>query len=165
MVVIPRALTFLSLAFVLVSCGPPEPLEPARYSGSDALAQTIVKNIASSPNLELVMEIDHSRLGYEVESALPPTRVIMFSDPQLETALVSVNPLIGIDLPMRVLAYDTEQGHDSRVVANTFEYLESRYQLEAESVRSQKQLYQQNLEMAVSGLADSAITSFADNDM
>jgi hypothetical protein len=137
-----RTSKFVSLLFCLVSlmalpfivgCGENQPLTPERYSGSDKLFQQLDSNVAANPAWHKVVEIDHSRLGVEAGSNMPPARVLIFSDPQLETALIQQNPLVALDLPLRVLAYEASPGGDSKVIYNDFAFVQSRYNLSDQS--------------------------------
>lgn len=121
------AVTLLTVS--IASCSSPEPVTEDRYQGSDALFTVLDDNITTSAGLKKIVAIDHSRLGAEAGSVMPPARVLIFSDPKLEALLLKINPLIAIDLPLRVLAYESVTDGNSRVVFNTFDYLRSRYQL------------------------------------
>jgi uncharacterized protein (DUF302 family) len=54
--------------------------------------------------------IDHSAGAKSVGMELPPTEVLMFGNPKLGTPLMRSNPAIGIDLPMKVLAWQDKAG-------------------------------------------------------
>jgi uncharacterized protein (DUF302 family) len=41
---------------------------------------------------------------------LPPTEVLMFGNPKLGTPLMQSNPKIGVDLPMKMLAWQDKTG-------------------------------------------------------
>ena len=110
---------------LMTGCGDSQPLTAERYSESDKLFQQLESNLAANPSWRKVTEIDHSRLGMKAGSNMPPARVLVFSNPQLETALIQQNPLIALDLPLRVLAYETSPGGDSKVIYNNFAFVQS----------------------------------------
>lgn len=118
---------------MLAGCKESQPLTPERYLGSDKLFKQLDSNVAANHNWRKVAEIDHSRLGMEAGSIMPPARVLIFSDPQLETALIQLNPLVALDLPLRVLAYESSPGGESKVIYNDFAFIQSRYRLPAHS--------------------------------
>ena len=60
---------------------------------------------------------------------MPPARVLIFSNPRMEAQMIMHNPLAGIDLPLRILAFESKQGSPARVIYNNFDYIESRYSL------------------------------------
>lgn len=93
------------LSALLAGCGG-KPVDVSRLQANDAIFERLSANAkAFAP----VAEIDHARLAHEAgEKQMPPSRVLIFNDPKVATALLQVNPLIGLDLPFRVLAYEDE---------------------------------------------------------
>ena len=151
----------LTAAVALLSgCGNSEPLTSERYLESDKLFDQIVSNIESAPDLKKVIDIDHSRMGNEAGSEMPPSRVIMFSNNSLEAELVAENPLTAIDLPLRILAYEAEFGQ-SKVIYNSYDFLESRYQLSSNA--RLKELYTTSLKTVLTGVNPEKVSSF-END-
>ena len=118
----------MAFALLAAGCGDPAPVSAERYAGPDRLFATLAQNVAASGTLEKIVDIDHSRLGAEVGSVMPPAKVLIFSNPELDSMLVDIDPLIAIDLPLRALAYESA-GSEERVIFNSFEYLQSRYDL------------------------------------
>ena len=59
---------------------------------------------------------------------MPPAKVLIFSNSELDAMLVDIDPLIAIDRPLRALAYESASGEE-RVIFNSFEYLQPRYDL------------------------------------
>ena len=55
-----------------------------------------------------VIEIDHARLAAGEGVEMPPSRVLLFSDPGVNAAILSENIRAGLDLPFRVLSYGDE---------------------------------------------------------
>src|SRR5210317_111997 len=95
--------------FLLVfaaGCGNPDPVSAQRYAEPDRLFATLDDNVAASEYLEKVVGIDHSRLGAEAGSFMPPAQLLIFSDPALDAKLIARNQLSAIDLPLRILAYE-----------------------------------------------------------
>jgi uncharacterized protein (DUF302 family) len=147
--------------FILAACGQPEPVTPDRYIDPDRLFSIVETNIADSDTLEKIVEIDHSRLGAEVGSVMPPARVLIFSDPLLEAELIRINPLTAIDLPLRVLAYESVPEGSSQLIYNSFDYLRSRYELDEVSALSSR--YEAAMSAALQGIPAESVHSF-DND-
>jgi uncharacterized protein (DUF302 family) len=125
-----RRLAATAVLLGAAACGGPEEIASERYEEPDRLFATLDANLAANAELERIVDIDHSRLGAEAGSIMPPARVLLFSDPQLEARLLGIDPLIAIDLPLRVLAYEAGPGEGGSVIFNSFAYLRSRYQLE-----------------------------------
>ena len=155
----------LLMGALLSACGGNEPVSAERYAESDAMTAAIRGNIATVPHLSEVAEIDHSRLGHEAGSPMPPARVVIFSDKQLEADLINQQQLVALDLPLRILAYEPHPGERSRVIYNSFEYLQSRYALAGQESSVHRQRYTQAMEDALQGIDKGAVAEFADNSM
>jgi uncharacterized protein (DUF302 family) len=113
--------------------------------------------------LEKIVEIDHSRLGAEAGSVMPPARVLIFSDAKLDAELMMQNPLVAIDLPLRILAYESVSGGEGRVVYNSFAYLRSRYGL-GESPELQAR-YDSSIAEALQGIEADQVAAFPSDTM
>ena len=121
--------TILLCAPIILGCGDAESITDDRYESSDHLISVMESNVARSAQLEQIVTIDHSRLGAEAGSPMPPATVLIVSNPSLETQIVSINPLAAIDLPIRVLAYESEADKSTKVATNSFEHVRSRHDL------------------------------------
>lgn len=76
-----------------------------------------------------VLSIDHARLAaQEGVLTMAPSRVAIFSNPAVNTALMQANPLVGLELPYRVLAY--ADGSRSHAIYADGSYLRERYALD-----------------------------------
>lgn len=60
--------------------------------------------------IKVAARIDHAAAAKAAGMELPPTQVLLFGNPKLGTPLMQSNPEIGIDLPMRVLAWQDKAG-------------------------------------------------------
>jgi uncharacterized protein (DUF302 family) len=60
--------------------------------------------------IKVAARIDHAAGAKAVGMELPPTEVLLFGNPKLGTPLMQSNPAIGIDLPMKVLAWQDKAG-------------------------------------------------------
>ena len=89
---------------------------------------TTLKNVLDkNPNLKILLELDHSKNAASVDLELPPTRIILFGNPNLGTVLMKDNQSIGIDLPQKILI--VEKGGAVIVSYNNPEYLKEKHQL------------------------------------
>ena len=148
-----------SLAFA--SCGPSEPVLPERYAPVDVLFEAIDRNVAAANDLTKVADIDHSRLAAKAGEVMPPARVLIFSNAALESRMIEHNPMVGIDLPLRALAFEDFSTRQARLTYNRFEYLASRHSL-GEEFRS---AYEGTMSVALAGVSREEIMEFADNSM
>ncbi|MGX5800198.1 DUF302 domain-containing protein [Bradyrhizobium sp. Arg314] len=71
----------------------------------DRLAQTVVR-----AGLCVFARIDHAAGAREVGAALRPTELLIFGHPKGGTPLMQDRQLAGIDLPIKALAWEDEQG-------------------------------------------------------
>ena len=157
-----RAVCVAALSsFLLASCGSPEPVSAERYAPVDELFEAVDRNVAAAPGLTKIVEIDHSRLAAREGEVMPPARVLIFSDTELESRLVARDPLIGIDLPLRVLAFEDTETKQGRVIGNRYAYMASRYGLDDEF----KAAYEGAMTTALAGIPPERIAEFDDNDM
>ena len=54
--------------------------------------------------------VDHAKGAMSVEMELRPTEMLMFGNPNLGTPAIQAAQTIGLDLPLRVVAYEDENG-------------------------------------------------------
>jgi uncharacterized protein (DUF302 family) len=66
--------------------------------------------IDSNPNLKIVAELNHQANAASVNLNLNPTRIIMFGNPNLGTPLMQNAPLVGLDLPQKILVHQANDG-------------------------------------------------------
>ena len=62
--------------------------------------------------IKVFARVDHAKGAQSVGMDLPPTAVIIFGTPKIGTPLMTSNPEIGLDLPLKVLAW---RGGDGKV--------------------------------------------------
>ena len=159
----PLPLLACLVALLLAGCGGGAPIPPEQYEGTDQLVDQISENLADSPNLTQIADIDHSRLAQQAGATMPPARVLIFSDPLLESQLIQQNPLTALDLPLRVLAFEADAS--SKIIYNSFDYLASRYDLDASTSSELRKGYDQSMSQAVTNIPSTAVAAFANDGM
>ncbi|MGZ3497050.1 MAG: DUF302 domain-containing protein [Vulcanimicrobiaceae bacterium] len=60
--------------------------------------------------LRLVARIDHAVLAAEAGMHLRPTLVLIFGNPKAGTPLMVAAPTLGLDLPLRILVWQDDEG-------------------------------------------------------
>lgn len=60
--------------------------------------------------IALVARVDHAAAAAKADMKLRPTQALIFSNPKLGTPLMQSNPRIGLDLPLKVLAWEDAAG-------------------------------------------------------
>jgi uncharacterized protein (DUF302 family) len=71
----------------------------------DALAQAV-----EAAGAKVVARVDHAAGAKAVGADMKPAEVLIFGNPKLGTPLIQANPRAGLDLPMKVLAYEDASG-------------------------------------------------------
>lgn len=60
--------------------------------------------------IKVFARIDHTKGAQSVGMELPPTAVIIFGTPKIGTPLMTSNPAIGLDLPLKAVAWKDSDG-------------------------------------------------------
>ncbi|VAX19203.1 hypothetical protein MNBD_NITROSPINAE03-1919 [hydrothermal vent metagenome] len=70
----------------------------------------ILEAALKKKGIRVFARVDHQANGATVNLSLRPTTVLIFGNPKLGTPLMSSNQTIGIDLPMKALAWKDASG-------------------------------------------------------
>lgn len=54
--------------------------------------------------------VDHAAGAAKIDAELRPTQLLVFGNPQIGTPAMQASQTMGLDLPLRVLAYENEAG-------------------------------------------------------
>jgi uncharacterized protein (DUF302 family) len=98
------------------------------HSVEDALEK--LQAILKTRGIPVFALIDHSGEAAKVGMEMRPTRLLIFGNPKGGTPLMLAAPTIAIDLPLKILIWEDDQGK-TWVTYNTPEYLAERHQLPA----------------------------------
>lgn len=79
--------------------------------------------------------IDHSGEAEKAGLTMPPTKLIIFGSPKGGTALMVASPSLAIDLPLKALAAEDQQGKVT-VTFNSPEYLKKRHGVPDELIKN-----------------------------
>ncbi len=85
-------------------------------------------SIVEQQGWHLFARIDHAEQARKKGLALRPTELILFGNPEIGTLLMQDRQLAAIDLPMKVLVWQDEQGQ-VRIAYNSTEWLQQRHGL------------------------------------
>ena len=85
--------------------------------------------LSNNPNLKIIAELDHQANAASKGLELNPTKIIMFGNPNLGTPLMQSAQTTGLDLPQKILVYQTEDGM-VKVSYNDPLYLKERHGIE-----------------------------------
>jgi uncharacterized protein (DUF302 family) len=79
--------------------------------------------------------IDHSGEAAKVGMTMRPTKLLVFGSPKAGTPLMLAAPSIAIDLPLKILVWDDDQGR-TLVSYNSPQYLQRRHGLPQELLQN-----------------------------
>ena len=114
----------------------------------DSLVAQVSRNTSGT---RMIVTIDHSRLAKAEGVDMPPSVVTMFSEDAVNTTLVQANPLLGLDLPHRILVYAEPGARTPSVAFANSDYLMQRYGISEGTLFSG---YQESLDRALAGIPD-----------
>jgi uncharacterized protein (DUF302 family) len=106
---------------------------PSRYSVPDTLAR--LEAILKEKGITVFDLIDHSGEAEKAGLAMRPTQLLIFGSPKAGTPLMVAAPRLAIDLPLKALAWQDEQGK-VWLSYNSPEYLRERHGFPAELLKS-----------------------------
>ena len=69
-----------------------------------------LKALLAQKGIDVFAHIDHAAGARKVGLALRPTQVLIFGNPKAGTPLMQARQTIGLDLPLRALVWEDEQG-------------------------------------------------------
>jgi len=97
---------------------------PSRYSVPEALAR--LQSVVKEKGMTVFALIDHSGEAEKAGLTMRPTQLLMFGSPKGGTPLMVAAPRLAIDLPLKALAWQDEQGQ-VWLSYNSPEYLQQRH--------------------------------------
>ncbi len=101
------------------------------YSVSDTLDR--LERIPKSKGNLIFARIDQQQEAEKVSLSLRPTQLLIFGNPAAGTALMVASPSIALDLPLKALAWQDDQGK-VWLSYNSPDYLQQRHHLNSELV-------------------------------
>lgn len=123
----------VALALVLIWWAVPvSAAEPVTKKSPYDVAETLdrLETVLKEKGIRVMGRVDHSANAQTVGKTLRPTQVLIFGNPAIGTELMQIDQEVGLDLPMRVLAWEDEGGqtwlayHDPATLAETYAGLE-----------------------------------------
>ena len=81
-----------------------------KSSHSVAVTLDRLEAAAREKGIGIVARVDHAAAAAKAGMTLKPTQLLIFGNPKLGTPLMQSNPQIGLDLPLRVLAWEDAAG-------------------------------------------------------
>jgi uncharacterized protein (DUF302 family) len=106
---------------------------PSRYSVEETVKR--LEAAFTGKGMQIFAVIDHSGEAEKVGLKMRPTKVVIFGSPKGGTPLMVAAPSLAIDLPLKALVTENEQGKVT-VTYNAPEYLQKRHGVPAELIKN-----------------------------
>jgi uncharacterized protein (DUF302 family) len=107
--------------------------KPSNHSVDETIER--LKQILQTKGVTLFALIDHSGEAAKVGLKMPPTKLLIFGSPKAGTPIMLAAPSIAIDLPLKILIWEDEQGK-IWTSYNKAEYLQERHGVPKEMVQN-----------------------------
>src|SRR5687767_13039357 len=82
--------------------------KPSNYSVPETLSR--IEKTVKEKGMQIFVRINHGTEAKKVGLAMRPTELLIFGNPKGGTALMLAKPTAAIDLPMKALAWEDENG-------------------------------------------------------
>ena len=82
--------------------------KPSKYSVAETVRR--IETAITAKGMQIFARIDHGGEAKKVGLAMRPTELLIFGNPKGGTALMVAKPTAAIDLPMKALAWEDEDG-------------------------------------------------------
>ena len=82
--------------------------KPSPYGVSQTTERLV--EILKRKGVTLFAQINHSDEAHKMHMELQEEKVLIFGDPKVGTFLMQENPAIGIELPLKVLIWQSDEG-------------------------------------------------------
>lgn len=102
-------------------------IKPSEFTVSETLDR--LEKILVSKEISVFARIDHAAGAEKIGKELSATQLLIFGNPKLGTPLLQQQQTIGIDLPLKVVAWEDDQGN-VWLGYNTPEYVAQRHHIE-----------------------------------
>ena len=103
--------------------------KPSQYSVPETIDR--IERAVTAKGMQIFVRIDHSGEAKKVGLAMRPTQLLIFGNPKGGTAFMVAKPTAAIDLPMKALAWEDEDGK-VWLTYNSPELLHARHGVPAE---------------------------------
>jgi uncharacterized protein (DUF302 family) len=103
------------------------------YSVDETLKR--LEAILAERGVQVFALIDHSGEAEKVGMKMRPTKLLIFGNPKGGTPLMIAAPTLAIDLPLKALIWQDDQGK-TRITYNQPEYLQARYGVPEELIKN-----------------------------
>ena len=107
--------------------------KPSRHNVTDTVAK--IEAVLKAKGLILFAKIDHSGEAEKAGLKMRPTQLLIFGNPKAGTLVMNASPTAAIDLPLKALVAEDENGKVS-VTFNNPAYLQARHGIKDDLVKN-----------------------------
>jgi uncharacterized protein (DUF302 family) len=106
-------------------------------SAGNSVDKTVdkLKSILEARSVALFALVDHSGEAEKVGMKMRPTKLLIFGSPKAGTPLMLAAPSVAIDLPLKILVWEDEEGK-TWISYNSPDYLRTRHNLPQELMQN-----------------------------
>lgn len=108
---------------------------------------------SSISEFNFILSIDHSRLAEEARVYTPPSIVSLFSRPKVNSELIRINPLIGLDLPYKVLCYSEPDTTNVSISYTASTFIQQRHGITEDDMKA----YKKDMEKVIGNFPESQV--------
>ncbi len=108
-----------------------------------------VAQVAEAKGFTLVARVDHAAAASKVDMTLAPTELLIFGNPKGGTPLMQCQQVLGLELPLKVLAWEQASG-EVLLSYNNPQFLATRYGASCDDVVT-------NISNALQGIVQEAL--------
>jgi uncharacterized protein (DUF302 family) len=106
---------------------------PSAHSVDEAVEK--LKGILTAKGVTLFALVDHSGEAEKVGLKMPPTKLLIFGSPKGGTPLMLAAPSIAIDLPLKILIRQDNEGK-TWISYNTPDFLKGRHKIPEDLIKN-----------------------------
>ena len=107
--------------------------QPSPYAVTESIDRLVT--ILQSKGITIFARIDQQMEAEKVGLSLRPTQLLLFGSPKAGTPLMAAEPMIALDLPLKVVAWEAADGK-VWLSYNDVHYLQQRFSLSDELVKN-----------------------------
>lgn len=95
----------------------------------DTTYNNIINTLSANENISIVAQLDHQANAQSVDLELSPSKLIIFGNPALGTPLMAEERTTALDLPQKILVYESSNG-DVAISYNDPFYIANRHDID-----------------------------------
>ena len=137
------------LSLIAISSNAADGLVSLKSPYSAAVTMDRLEALVKQKGLNVFARIDHAEGAAKIGKTLRPTQLLIFGNAQGGTPFLECAQSVGIDLPLKALAWEDQSGQ-AWISYNDPEYLAKRHEIHSCPAAS-------NLKKALSGFAEATV--------